>query len=66
MDIYVNGKHTNYVNIFDLLEKNEICPWEYASTELIGRDLDQVLDDWVSNHKTYYYINGKRYNFELK
>ena len=66
MDIYVNDKYTTYENIFDLLEGKNICRWYYASTALIGRDLDQVTDDWVNTHKTHYYINGKRYNFELK
>lgn len=66
MDIYVNGNLTSYINIFDLLETKDICPWEYASSSLIGRNLTQVLDEWVQDHKTYYYINRKRYDFELK
>lgn len=66
MTIYMNGKYTNYENIFDLLEVKNICPWHYASTDLIGRELGQVLDDWANTHKTHYFINGKRYNFELK
>ena len=66
MIIYVNGKCTTCENIFDLLEERSICPWYYASTKFIGRSFDQVTDEWINNHKTYYYINGKRYNFELK
>lgn len=66
MDIYINGKHTTYENIFDLLEVKNICPWYYVSTDLIGRKLDRVLDDWINTSKTYYYIKGKRYTFELK
>ena len=66
MDIYVNGKQTTYENIFDLLEVKNIAQWYNANDDLIGRKLVQVLDDWGNTHKTYYYINGKRYNFELK
>jgi len=66
MTIYLNGKSTTYENIFDLLEEKGVCSWIYASTELIGRNLDKVLNDWVNTNKTYYYISGKRYNFELK
>lgn len=66
MTIYVNGKYTSYENIFDLLEAKNISRWYGASTELIGRDPNQVLDDWANTHKTYYYIERKRYNFELK
>ena len=66
MTIYINGKYTTYDNIFDMLEERNICPWEYASKKYIGRGLDQVLDEWANTNKTYYYISGKRYNFELK
>ena len=66
MDIYINGKHTDYENIFDLLEAKNICPWYYVSTKIIGRSLDKVLDNWINTSKTYYYIEGKRYDFELK
>ena len=66
MTIYMNGKSTTYENIFDLLEVKNITRWYTASTKLIGRELDQVLDDWANTHKTYYYIKGKRYDFELK
>ena len=66
MTIYMNGKYTAYENIFDLLEIKNICRWYYASTKLIGRDLGKVLDDWANINKTYYYIDGKRYDFELK
>ena len=62
MTIYVNDKATAYENIFDLLE----CPWYYVSSEMIERDYSQVLDDWINTNKTYYYIHGKRYDFELK
>ena len=66
MDIYINGKHTAYENIFDLLEVKNICPWYAVRTALIGRDLSRVLDDWTFTSKTHYYIKGKRYDFELK
>lgn len=66
MTIYVNGKYTSYENLFDLLEVKSISRWYSASTELIGRELNQVLNDRTSTHKTYYFINGKQYNFELK
>jgi len=66
MNIYMNGEYTTYENIFDLLEEKNICPWYYASTKIIGRGIDQLTDEWVNTHKTYYYIEGKRYNFELK
>ena len=66
MTIYLNGKITTYENIFDLLEEKGVCSWIYASTELIGRNLEKVLNEWVNTNKTYYYISGKRYNFELK
>lgn len=66
MTIYVNGKCTTYKNIFDLLEIKNICRWYYASTKLIGRDFNHVTEDWINTHKTYYYIDGKRYDFELK
>lgn len=66
MAIYIDGKYTTYDNIFDLLEERNICPWEYASKKYIGRDINQVLNEWANNHQTYYYIRDKRYNFELK
>ncbi len=66
MNIYINGKRTDYENIFDLLEEKGVCPWYYASTEYIGRKLEKVLDDWTNTNKTHYFIDGKRYDFELK
>ena len=66
MDIYMNGKQTTYENIFDLLEEKNIAQWYSASNDLIGRKLEQVLNDWGNTNKTYYYINDKRYDFELK
>ncbi len=66
MEIYMNGKLTNYENIFDLLAEKNICPWYYVSSDLIGRNLGKVLDDWTNTDKTYYYVDGKRYDFELK
>lgn len=67
MNIYVNGEITEYENIFDLLdEKKNSCPWEYVSALRMDRDPVQVLDEWVKTGKTYYCIEGERYNFELK
>lgn len=66
MNIYINGKRTDYENIFDLLEEKGVCQWYAARTALIGRDLSRVLDDWTFTHKTHYFIDGKRYDFELK
>lgn len=62
----MNGKQTTYENIFDLLEEKNIAQWYNASNDLIGRKLEQVLNDWGNTSKTYYYINGKRYDFKLK
>ena len=62
----MNGKKTAYENIFDLLEEKNIAQWYNANNDLIGRKLEQVLNDWGNTNKTYYYINGNRYNFELK
>ena len=66
MEIYMNGKLTNYENIFDLLAEKNICPWYYVSSDLIGRKLEKVLNEWTNTDKTYYYVDGKRYDFELK
>lgn len=66
MNIYMNGEQTAYKNIFDLLEAKNIAQWYNASDALIGRKLEQVLNDWGKTNKTYYYINGTRYDFELK
>ena len=62
----MNGKLTTFENIFDLLKEKGLGEWYYVDSETIGRNLATVLDEWVNNDKTYYFLLGKRYNFELK
>ena len=61
--IYVNNKPTNIENIFDIVPN---IAWYNVTSEAIGRPLKNVLNEWINNHNTYYYINGKKYSFELK
>ena len=66
--IYVNNEPTELENIFDLIQVvvYDGYTWKDADTEIIGRDKEQVLDEWRSNFKTYYYLKGIKYTFELK
>lgn len=61
--IYVNNKPTNIENIFDIIPSIE---WYNVTSEAIGRPLSNVLNEWTNNHETHYYINGKKYSFELR
>lgn len=61
--IYVNNKPTNIENIFDIVPN---IAWYNVTSESISRPLKNVLNEWINNHNTYYYINGKKYSFELK
>lgn len=66
MRIYVNGKPSAIHNIFKPVEKYGIVTEDAVSKKAIGRNYDDVLNDWINTNKTYYYIGGKCYNFELK
>jgi len=66
MDIYMNDKLTNFENIFDLLKEKGECEWYGANSKLVGRKLDTVLDEWINNNETYYFISGEKYTFKLK
>lgn len=61
--IYVNNKPTDIENIFDIIPG---VAWYNATSETIGRPINNVLNEWINSHSTYYYLNGKKYSFELK
>ena len=66
MNIYVNNKLSNISNIFQFSE-NELCLKSYEITEKdLNRSIHNILEDYVSTYKTYYYIKNKKYVFELK
>jgi hypothetical protein len=55
MFIYVNGIKTNLINIFDYTKNHDN----------LGRKVEDILNDWVNCHTTYYYINNKKVYFAL-
>ena len=64
--IYMNGRATNLKNIFDAVNPGRPDLWYTVSPKDIGRPIDDVINDWVNTHKTYYYLDGVKTVFELK
>ena len=61
--IYMNGQPTTLLNIFDAVGS---IPWYKVSSKHTGRQIEDILNEWVNTHKTYYYLNGIKTVFELK
>ena len=66
MTIYMNGKATLFENIFDAVAPNNSDYWHRVSIQDTGREITDILSDWVNDHCTYYYLNGIKTNFELR
>lgn len=64
--ILMNGKATNFENIFDAVNPKRPDLWYAVSSKDTGRPINDILEDWVNNKKTYYYLNGIKTIFELK
>ena len=61
--IYMNGQPTTLLNIFDAVGS---VPWYKVSSKHTGRQIEDILNEWVNTNKTYYYLNGIKTVFELK
>jgi len=61
----MNGKPTTLENIFDAVNPTRPDLWYTVSAKDIGRETNDVLNDWINSHKTYYYLRGKKVEFEL-
>lgn len=64
--IYMNGRPTNFENIFDAVNPSRPDLWYTVSAKDTGRPMNDILNDWVQTKKTYYYLNGVKTTFELK
>ena len=64
--IYMNGRATNLVNIFDAINPGRPDLWYTVSAKDTGRALDDIINDWLHTKRTYYYLKGIKTIFELK
>lgn len=64
--IYMNGRATDFENIFDAVNPGRPDLWHTVSSKDTGRPIDEILSDWVKQKKTYYYLNGIKTIFESK
>ncbi len=64
--ILVNGKPSTLENIFDAVNPGRPDLWRYVSDGDIGRSITDVLNEWVNQHRTYFYIRGCKTTFKLK
>ena len=64
--ILMNGKPSTLENIFDAVNPGRPDLWRYVSDEDIGRRIADVLNEWVNQRSTYFYIRGRKTTFELK
>lgn len=64
--IYMNGRATNLENIFDAINPGRPDLWYTVSVKNTVRPMSDILDDWTTKKKTYYYLNGIKTIFELK
>jgi len=65
-NIYMNGKITNIENIFDPVNPNRPDLWHTVSSSDTRRSIKTILNEWATNHNTYYYLHGVLTTFELK
>ena len=66
MDIYMNGKPTLFENIFDAVKPSNPDYWYKVSTKDTGRDMSDILSEWVKDNHAYYYLHGVKTTFELR
>ena len=64
--IYMNGKRTTLENIFDAVNPGRPDLWRYVSESDVMRPIKTILDEWVKEHSTYFYIRGTLTTFELR
>lgn len=64
--IYMNGRITNFENIFDAVNPGRPDLWYTVTAKNTGRPISEILDDWVHTKQTYYYLNGAKTTFERK
>ena len=64
--ICVNGKPTSLTNIFDAINPQNPNYWCYVSEKETGRPISDILNEWLNNGVTYYYLDGIKTNFELR
>jgi hypothetical protein len=64
--IYMNGEPTTLENIFDAVNPGRPDLWCYVSDDDIGRKIHDVLDEWVNQSSTYFFVKGRKTTFELK
>lgn len=63
--IFVNGKPSTLENIFDAVNPGRPDLWRYVSDADVGRPITDILNEWATQHNTYYYLNGKKTTFRL-
>lgn len=61
--IYVNGNVSELKNIFDLVFDNAIFSNNEKLGVIIGRNVDDVLSEWIESKTTFYYLNNEKINF---
>ncbi|MEG1725908.1 MAG: hypothetical protein RR313_10990 [Anaerovoracaceae bacterium] len=73
--IYMNGKAAlDFIgedlvlmeNIFDAVNPGRPDLWHTVQAEQIGRPINDILSEWVNEHRTYYYLNGVKTIFESR
>lgn len=60
--IHVNGRPSSIDNIFDMVNPERPDLWYTVTSQDTGRPIKVILKEWADNHKTYYFIKGKKNN----
>jgi hypothetical protein len=64
--IFMNGEPTTLENIFDSVNPGRPDLWHTVSNDDIGRNITDVLNEWVNQHSTHFYIRGHKTTFTLE